>query len=86
MAGIFKPFRRISCRCNRCGASWKIPRRRILFAERYYEVSENEFFLWKCDKCLLGTVVPELYVNIHGKKVVIDPNHLPPNAKVVHLA
>ena len=78
-------FKRIHCQCNKYGDSWKIPRRRFRFFERYNDIPKGECYVWGCDECFQGVVVPEYYINIYGKKIALDPKTLPKKIKVIPL-
>ena len=77
------PFRRIRCRCTSCGGSWRVPRRRILRLERFFEIEKRQLFVWECHDCHEGVVVPERYRNSYGETVVLDPNNLPQDVTVL---
>ena len=38
---------KIHCECNYCGASWKIPRQRILFFEEFHEIEKGQKYVWE---------------------------------------
>lgn len=80
-------FKRIQCQCTFCGAKWKIPLKRILHFERFFEIRKGQPFLWECHDCHAGVVIPGEYINIHGEKVVepgsIDPKNLDPDTEVM---
>ena len=38
---MWYPFKRIRCQCTFCGHVWRIPRRRILRFERFFEIKKG---------------------------------------------
>ena len=80
---MFNPFKRIRCQCTFCNKAWRIPRRRILRFEKFFDIKKGQPFVWECHDCHEGVVIPGTYINIHGKKVKIDPNNLDPNTEVM---
>jgi hypothetical protein len=93
---MWLPFKTIRCQCTFCGHVWRIPRRRILRFERFFEIKKGQPFLWECHDCHAcppslslrrggreGVVIPGTYKNIHGQIVKIDPKTLDPNTEVM---
>ena len=77
------PLRRIRCQCTFCGRSWRIPRRRVVRLERFFEIDKGQPFVWECHDCHEGVVVPAKYRNSHGETVDLDPNNLPRDVVVL---
>lgn len=83
MMTVWIPFKRISCQCTFCGHVWRIPRRRILRFERFFNIKAGQPFVWECHDCHEGVIIPGPYVNIHGERVEIDPKKLDPYTEVM---
>ena len=47
------------------------------------DIKKGVPFVWECHDCREGVAIPGTQVNIHGKKVKIDPNNLDPNTEVM---
>jgi hypothetical protein len=77
---MYNPFKRIGCQCTFCNKIWRIPRYRILRFEKFFDIKKGQPFVWECHE---GVVIPGTYINIHGKKLKIDPNNLDPNTEVM---
>ena len=45
------PFKRIRCQCTFCGHIWRIPKRRILRFERFFDIKKDQPFVWECHDC-----------------------------------
>ncbi len=82
---MFNPFKRVRCQCTFCNQTWRIPRRRILRFEKVFGHQKGIRLrrIWECHDCHEGVVISGTYINIHGKKVKIDPNNLDPNTEVM---
>lgn len=80
---MWYPFKRIQCQCTFCCHVWRIPRRRILRFERFFEIKKGQPFVWECHDCHQGVVIPGIYKNIHGETVKIDPKILEPETEVI---
>ena len=80
---MFSWFRRITFTCNHCGASQRIPLRRIHFFERFNELREGQPVLIGCSNCLQGLQIPGPYRAHTGHSVEVDPKK-PPNNAVIH--
>jgi hypothetical protein len=76
---------RIQCKCNYCGASWKIPRERILFFEEFHEIQKGQKYVWECDQCMIGVVVPSPFVNGYGEKISLEIENLPNNITIIQI-
>lgn len=79
---MWHPFKRIRCQCTFCTHTWRIPRRRILRFERFFEIKKGQPFVWECHDCHEGVVIPGKYKNIYGEVVKIDSKTLDPNTEV----
>ena len=80
---VWYSFKRIRCQCTLCGQILRIPRRRILRFERFFEIEKGQPFVWQCHDSQEGVVIPYSYKNIHGEIVKIYPENLDPNTKVM---
>lgn len=80
---MFWPFKRIRCQCSFCGNVWRIPCRRILRFERFFDIKKGQPFVWECHDCHEGVVIPGPYTNIHGERVNIDPKNLDLDVEVM---
>jgi len=49
--------------------------------EEFFDIKKGQPFVWQCHDCHKGVVIPGTYINIHCKKVKIDPNNLDPNTE-----
>ena len=38
---MFNPFKRIRCQCSFCNQTWRIPRRRILRFEKFFDIKKG---------------------------------------------
>ena len=82
---MWNPFRRVPCRCTECNRTRYIPRRRILFLERFYNIRQGQRFVWICLDCYQGVVIPGKYPNSYNETVSLDPDNLPVDLTVLHL-
>lgn len=76
-------FKRITFTCNHCGATQKIPLRRIHFFERFHELREGQPVLIACANCLQGLQIPSVYRTHTGHAVDVDPQ-MPPKNAIIH--
>lgn len=83
MTNVSNPFKRVVCRCTACGGVWKIPRRRIVRVEMFFDVKKGQPFVWECHDCHVGVVVPGRFPNSHGETITLDPHNLPSNTVVL---
>ena len=38
---MFNPFKRVGCQCTFCNQTWRIPRRRILSFEKFFDIKKG---------------------------------------------
>ena len=57
---MFNPFKRVRCQCTFCNQTWRIPRRRILRFEKFFDIKKGQPFVWECHDCHEGVVIPVL--------------------------
>ncbi len=80
---MFRWLRRVSFTCNLCGATQRIPLRRIHFFERFHELTEGQVVLIRCPECGQGLQIPSSYRSHTGESVLFDPETHPRKA-VIH--
>ena len=69
----------VLCACNNCGVAHRIPHKRFRLFEEYFKIPTGSFYVWTCDDCLEGVIVPLTYVNNKDHSIEIDPKRLPYN-------
>jgi len=74
------PFKRIRCQCTFCAQAWRIPRRRILRFEKFFEIKKGQPFVWECPVCVQRTgrhdchaCPPSLSLRRGGREGVVIP-------------
>jgi hypothetical protein len=77
------PFQRVTYTCRHCGATQRIPLRRIHLFERFHGLGGGEAVLIQCPHCGEGPQMPSPYRAHTGQRVEIDPDNPPGNA-VIH--
>ncbi len=51
--------------------------------EKFFDIKKGHPFVWECNDCHQGVVIPGIYINIHGETIKIDPKSLDPNTEVM---
>ena len=80
---MFNPFKRIRCQCTFCNKAWRIPRRRILRFEKFFDIQKGPPFVWECHDSHQGVVIPDTYRNIHGETAKINSKSLDTHTEVM---
>lgn len=75
-------LRRVTYTCHHCGASQRIPLRRVHLFERFHELEAGEALLIRCPQCETGIQTPSPYRTHTGHYVTVDPEAPPRNAFV----
>ena len=84
MTGLFRSvFRKVTYTCRQCGATQRIPLRRVYFFERFHELESGEAVLIACPHCADGLQTPSPYRSHTGHQVTVDP-HDPPEDAYIH--
>lgn len=84
MTSIFRNlFGKVIYTCHACGASQRIPVRRVHVFERFHELTRGEALLIACPSCQDGLQIPSRYMTHTGHLVDITAQTLPENA-VIH--
>lgn len=77
-------FRRVTFTCHHCGASQRIPLRRVHRFERFHRLENGEAVLIACNHCLEGVQIPSDYTTHTGHVVSVDPEN-PPDDAYLHV-
>lgn len=73
-------FRKVTYSCHHCGASQRIPLRRVHRFERFHGLDDGQAVLIACPHCPEGVQMPSAYRTHTGHPVNVDPESPPPDA------
>jgi len=76
-------FSKVTFTCLHCGASQRIPLRRLHVFERFHRLDHSEAVLILCPQCGEGLQMPSPYRTHTAHEVSVDPQH-PPDSAFIH--
>lgn len=77
-------FSKVTYTCQHCGATQRIPLRRLHAFERFHRLDHGEALLILCPQCRQGLQMPSPYRSHTGHHVAVDPDNPPESAHIHH--